>query len=134
LVRRQAGLRTAALAAGVLALGSVLAYPLLTPPAPANPAPAAASIPLTGDLAETGRQLFLAKGCVVCHVNERAMEGASEYSIDFGPNLTRFPADPAYLTRFLESPAAAKPGAEMPDLDLSAGEIEALTAFLVDLD
>jgi len=133
-VRRQVGLLAGALAAGVLVLAGVFAYRLLAVSAaasiPANAAQGAGSIPVTGDLSETGQRLFVAKGCVVCHVNDRALEGAREISVEVGPNLTRFPADPAYLSRFLESPATAKPGTEMPDLGLSADEIEALTAFL----
>lgn len=77
-----------------------------------------------------GQQLFLAKGCVVCHVNSRALKGAEEYSVNVGPNLTNYHADPAFLRRFLAAPAAVRSSSLMPDLGLSAAEIDALVTFI----
>ncbi len=85
---------------------------------------------------EIGRRLFLAKGCVVCHTDDKVKPAAA--SMDnpdipmgtFGPNLTNLQADPAFLQRWLKNPSAVKPGTEMPNLNLSDGEIEALVAFL----
>lgn len=80
---------------------------------------------------ERGRRLFVAKGCVTCHVNREA--GAGDASLSMGPDLTgrRFPAE--YLGRFLADPSiAARGGREvkMPNLHLKPGEIASLVAFL----
>ena len=80
--------------------------------------------------AETGRQLFVAKGCVVCHVNERALDNAVEYSTQAGPNLSAFHSDPAYLRLFLADPSAVRAASNMPNLDLAPDEIESLIAFI----
>jgi cytochrome c oxidase subunit 2 len=77
-----------------------------------------------------GQKLFLAKGCVVCHVHNRAIAQSERYGVEFGPNLTDFSADPGYLKRFLADPAATKPGVEMPNLGLSQAEIDALVEFI----
>ncbi len=78
---------------------------------------------------ERGRQLFVAKGCVTCHVH-RDIEGANAYPV--GPDLTerRFAAD--YLAMYLADPSIRPPtgGNRMPDLGLSRAEITALVAFL----
>ncbi len=71
---------------------------------------------------ERGRHLFVAKGCVSCHLH------------GVGPDLTgkHFAAD--FLTRFLADPAAVIPprpgGATMPNLELRPLEISALVAFI----
>lgn len=81
--------------------------------------------------ADRGLRLFVAKGCVTCHVHpDVAGSGAAK----IGPDLTgrRFDAD--YLRRFLADPNIATTrglgGFEMPNLDLSPPEIAALTAFI----
>ena len=81
--------------------------------------------------AELGRHLFVAKGCVGCHVRREAdlAEGA-----EFGPPLTakRYASD--WLQRFLANPAIPdrpKTGKfVMPNLGLRQAEIAALVAFL----
>lgn len=81
--------------------------------------------------ADQGRRLFVAKGCVGCHVRAEAdlEEGES-----IGPPLTgkRYAAD--YLKRFLADPAMAdRPRSGsfvMPNLNLRPTEISALVAFL----
>ena len=80
---------------------------------------------------ELGRQLFIAKGCITCHVNTKAA-GNSEYlTIDVGaPNLSNFSASPEILFIRLKDPAAAKSDTKMPDLGLKETEIEALIAFI----
>ena len=79
-----------------------------------------------------GEHLFVAKGCLTCHVNK---EIAGRNLLPAGPELTgkKFPAD--YLKRFLADPAQARgTSAEkrdsMPNLNLSKDEIESLTAFI----
>jgi cytochrome c2 len=80
--------------------------------------------------AERGRRLFVAKGCITCHLHR----DLSTTSIGIGPELTarRFP--PEYLARFLANPPAvyaAPAGAlQMPNLHLKPSEIAALIAFL----
>ena len=80
---------------------------------------------------ERGRSLFVAKGCVTCHVHE---EAKADLSVAVGPALTgrRYPAE--YLARFLANPASAvaeRPNAaKMPNLGLKEREIAALVTFL----
>jgi mono/diheme cytochrome c family protein len=80
---------------------------------------------------EQGRALFVAKGCVTCHVHE---EAKAELSTAVGPELTgrRYPAD--YLKRFLANPAIAvaqRPATwQMPNLGLKPREIDALVTFV----
>lgn len=81
--------------------------------------------------AERGKQLFVAKGCVSCHVNERVE--AKGIAADVGPNLTDKTFDPAYLAMWLKNPRIrprTNPNSEMPDLGLSDREVAALTAFV----
>ncbi len=75
-----------------------------------------------------GADLFLAKGCVTCHVHESVPPSIS-YSLQFGPNLTKYRNDPAFIARWLADPAAIRK-TEMPNLHLSTDEIEALVVFL----
>jgi mono/diheme cytochrome c family protein len=70
-----------------------------------------------------GERLFVAKGCVTCHVD-----------IDVGPKLDGRRFEPQYLAQFLANP---KPTANlkanqspMPDLGLKGAEIASLVAFL----
>ena len=73
--------------------------------------------------AERGRRLFVAKGCVTCHVQ-----------IAVGPDLTGKRYDAAYLKQFLADPsrvASARRGTfPMPNLGLKQPEITALVAFI----
>jgi mono/diheme cytochrome c family protein len=79
---------------------------------------------------ERGRRLFVAKGCVGCHVHGD-VPGYS--SIAVGPNLTpkRYQAD--YLAKLLADPSIARtPGKQfaMPNLGLKTQEIASLVAFI----
>jgi mono/diheme cytochrome c family protein len=78
---------------------------------------------------ERGAALFVAKGCVVCHVNGD-LPGYEPISLSIGPDLTHYSNDPAFLGRWLENPAAVRPATAMPGLGLSPAEIDALIAFL----
>ena len=78
---------------------------------------------------ERGAALFVAKGCVVCHANGD-LPGYETISISIGPDLTHYSNDPAFLGQWLANPAAVRPAAAMPDLGLSAAEIDALIVFL----
>lgn len=80
---------------------------------------------------ERGRQLFVAKGCLTCHVHP---EVSGSGVVKVGPDLTgrRFTGD--YLQRFLADPSIATTrgpgGDEMPNLNLAPREIAALAAFI----
>jgi len=110
---------------GLLAIAGGLAFVLLSS---ANAE--TLDVPKAAGPAETGQRLFLAKGCVVCHVNNRALDQSQSVSVEMGPNLTRYANDPAYLRAFLASPGTVKSASEMPTLGLTSGEIDALVLFL----
>ena len=80
---------------------------------------------------ETGRQLFLAKGCITCHYNSRAADRNDYWTIDNGaPDLSNYSSHPEVLSIRLKDPKAAKSDAKMPNLGLKEPEIEALIAFI----
>ena len=105
-----------------------LALPALTVIAPGAPPPP--SLPP----AVFGQRLFVAKGCIDCHVNH-GVSGVKNVG-GIGPDLTgrRFPE--TYLTQVLTDPArmfsrdAEKEGWGMPKLELKKSEIAALAAFM----
>jgi cytochrome c2 len=80
---------------------------------------------------DLGEQIFVVKGCVTCHVNHKIPpELTGSIVVDMGPNLTTFSADTEYLQKWLSNPSSVIPGTEMPNLNLSHAEIEALIAFI----
>lgn len=79
---------------------------------------------------EYGRRLFIAKGCVTCHVNDKAFAKDSIHIEMGAPNLTSFSASPEALFLRLKDPASVKSDTKMPNLNLSETEIEALIAFI----
>jgi len=82
-------------------------------------------------LEESGQQLFIAKGCVTCHVNHKVANESEYWTIDMGaPDLSNFSADPGYLDKWLFKPSAVKSATQMPDLNLSEAERAALIAFI----
>ncbi|MGH9277425.1 MAG: cytochrome c oxidase subunit II, partial [Acidimicrobiales bacterium] len=93
-----------------------------------------AAAPASGPAA-TGFNLFTSKGCAGCHT----IEGLSTGSV--GPNLTHLQSRTTFasvlfdmtapnLAKWLKNPPAEKPGAQMPNLNLTPGEIEQLVAYL----
>ena len=80
--------------------------------------------------AAAGKALFAAKGCATCHVNQRAGIAPGGCCQGVGPDLSNYRNDPAFLRRWLADPAAVRPATQMPNLNLSPTEIEALVAFL----
>lgn len=78
-----------------------------------------------GASAAKGERLFMAQGCYGCHTVGRV-------GTPIGPDLSRVGGKYSrdYLVRWLRDPAAQRPSAHMPRLELSAEEIEALSAFL----
>jgi len=80
---------------------------------------------------EMGRQLFIAKGCITCHLNSRAASSSEYPTIEMGAtNLSKFSASPEALRLRLKDPSSVKSDTKMPNLNLSEAEIEALIAFI----
>jgi hypothetical protein len=104
----------------LLPIRAVAQGPGVTPPAP---------------IAEfdRGHQLFVAKGCSMCHALNEA--GPMQYS-QIGPRLTGRQYPPAYLAEFLADPEksplskATVSQWRMPNLGLKPAEISALVAFI----
>ena len=90
-----------------------------------------AAIASTDSQVELGRDLFIAKGCMLCHLHNET-NGIREFGTDMGPDLTNLTASPDYLRLWLKDPLAAKSTAKMPNLELSDAEIDALIAFIND--
>jgi cytochrome c2 len=80
---------------------------------------------------ELGRDLFIAKGCMLCHSHNETNK-IREFGTDMGPDLTNFNASPEYLRIWLKDPSSVKSTAKMPTLGLSDSEIDALIAFIND--
>ncbi len=80
---------------------------------------------------EQGRDLFIAKGCMLCHSHTET-NNIREYGVDIGPNLTDLTFAPEYLRLWLKDPSSVKPATMMPTLGLSDSEIEALIMFIND--
>jgi hypothetical protein len=80
---------------------------------------------------QMGEALFVAKGCISCHQNDKVTL-VPKRAGGIGPNLTGYTASPEFLRLWLADPPGLKPNTLMPDLDLSETEIEALIAFLED--
>ncbi len=82
------------------------------------------------DNTERGRRLFVAKGCVTCHLHR----DFNAPTIPVGPELTAREFPSAYLSQVLTNPAAVARSlpakATMPNLHLKPAEIAALVAFL----
>jgi len=80
--------------------------------------------------AERGRKLFVAKGCLTCHVHAQ-VPGSGQIAV--GPELTVVRFAPDYLREFLANPQLKTPavaGRVMPNLNLKQNEIASLIAFL----
>src|SRR6267378_6618690 len=86
-----------------------------------------AQAPLAPPAADRGRRLFVAKGCVTCHLH-RDVSGSGVVAV--GPELTNRPLAAEYLRRFLADPSIVGSGNRMPNLSLKQPEIAALIAFL----
>lgn len=152
---RPFGLLTAALVAvTVLMAACTPPPPPAAPPAKDASKPAAATgsgasgsgaagggATVTGDAAN-GRQLFVSKGCIACHV----AQGVPGATGTIGPNLNGI-GDPAkrptltdggrntpeHIREWIQNPQQLKPGTMMPNLGLSDKEASDLTAFLLTL-
>jgi cytochrome c551/c552 len=80
--------------------------------------------------AERGRRLYVAKGCLQCHKNDNAgVSGRFPWATD----LTSKHYTENYLAQVMTNPdkvLPAKEHARMPNLNLKAYEVTALTAFI----
>ena len=94
------------------------------------------STPPADSLQQTGQQVFLSKGCVMCHT----IRGTQANS-RIGPDLTHLasrsmlasgtlPNTPQYLAAWIIDPQRFKKGSNMPATPLSAGDLNALMAYL----
>jgi len=81
---------------------------------------------------ELGQQLFVTKGCVTCHVNTKVPNSYEYWTINLegATNLSNFSASPEILRIRLKDPSSAKSDTQMPQLNLTETEIEALIAFI----
>ena len=132
--RKKARWALALVFVGLLAFGVGLASAANTPSSLAPPASKPASgQPATGKPVtqeEYGKILFIAKGCVTCHNNPRIEPAFTAFRVDVGKDLNNYVAAPEFLRLWLKDPKAVKPKTEMPNLELSEAEIEALIAFV----
>ena len=101
--------------------------------AKAQAAPAAAP---TGDLALRGQQVFQSKTCINCH----AINGTAA-NAQVGPDLTHvasrntlaagtLPNTQDNLSAWIKDPQGIKPGSLMPNVQLTADELNALVAYM----
>jgi cbb3-type cytochrome oxidase cytochrome c subunit len=111
-------------------MNSTMSTPLMPMRVVAAGAPAPQPMPD----ALRGKHLFVAKGCVTCHVHPEMSDWSS---INVGPNLTGRRYAPEVLAAFLDDPeksplskAAAPTYVRMPKLGLDPSEITALVAFV----
>jgi cytochrome c oxidase subunit 2 len=93
----------------------------------------------TDSLATAGRSAFLASGCVLCHSIRGTPAGGRA-----GPDLTHvgsrltlgageFPNTRGHMQGWIGNPQALKPGSRMPQVELSAAELQSITHYLTTL-
>ncbi len=111
-----------------------------------------ARMPEPGSQAEKGMEIFLAGTCIGCHIIDGVNNPDPDTLTVAAPNLTHFGSrevfagatlppqlDPdradweAGLRLWLSDPPTWKPGSFMPELGLTAEEIDALVAYLSSL-
>ncbi|MFZ5920439.1 MAG: c-type cytochrome [Chloroflexota bacterium] len=125
----------AALALTAFALVAGLASFVIGPPVPEVEAQSKLPVKAVGDPSlsqvELGQQLFVAKGCITCHVNRKVPNSSGYFTVGMGaPDLTTFSASAEVLRIRLKDPAQANSATQMPNLGLDEAEIEALIAFI----
>ena len=93
----------------------------------------------TDALQRRGRDVYLSSTCRGCHTIQGTMTAAR-----LGPDLTHLasrpriaagalPNDAPNLAAWIADPQSIKPGTKMPATKMSAGDLSALTAYLVNL-
>jgi cytochrome c oxidase subunit 2 len=99
-----------------------------------------APIPEQGSLEFEGQQIFLGSGCVYCH----NIEGTNA-SGTVGPDLTHIASrrslgagilanNPGNLAGWIVDPQRIKPGNQMPPMDLTGEELQAVLAYMATLE
>jgi cytochrome c oxidase subunit 2 len=84
----------------------------------------------------TGEQVFMSKGCILCHTIRGTPAGGG-----LGPELTHFgsqrsiaadtlPLTHANLVTWIRDPQGTKPGANMPRVEMTESERESLVSYL----
>jgi hypothetical protein len=125
--RRRSRLALGLAAAALLVGAATFITGLAVPEAEAQSQPADPST----SQAEFGERLFVAKGCLTCHLNSKVTLASEYQTIQMGaPDLTKFSASPEALRLRLKDPSSVKSDTRMPNLNLSAAEIEALITFI----
>jgi cytochrome c oxidase subunit II len=98
-----------------------------------------ASVPPRGRQQQTGKQLFESKACAACHTIQGSLASGS-----IGPDLTHLasrhyiaagllPTNRGTIAAWVADPQTLKPGSNMPQVPLTADELNALSAYLADL-
>lgn len=93
----------------------------------------------TDSSARRGREVFFESACIMCH-----SIGGTPAGSNVGPDLTHFASRPsiaagsvpntrAYLAGWIADPQSIKPGAKMPQVQLSANDLRALLDYLESL-
>lgn len=98
-------------------------------------------------LAAEGRELFETEACITCHAirGYQTADGQEAAPIRIAPDLTHFASRERFagasfdvteenLKEWLDNPPAMKAGVQMPDLQLTEEQIDALTAYLLTLE
>src|SRR5687767_9424450 len=93
---------------------------------------ARSTAPVTVSLVERGQQLFVAKGCMTCHVHR---DVKPQLSVPVGADLSDKRYSDVLLAKLLADPSILPPSSTygpfaMPDLQLRQPEIAALVAFI----
>lgn len=89
------------------------------------------------DVTARGRELFRTETCVNCH----AINGVPGANVRVAPDLTHvasrrqlgsgiMPNTPENMRRWITNPQAVKPGALMPDFNLTNEEVDELSEYL----
>ena len=80
------------------------------------------------DGVDAGKRYFMDSGCYGCHI-------VGKMGTPIGPDLSHVGAkySRAYLERWLKDPAALRPSAHMPKLELSEQQAKALADFMSSL-
>ena len=112
-----------------------------------------AVMPAPGSEAERGMEVFLASACIGCHIIDGVNNPDPATLTVASPDLTHFASRHVFagatlpaglnptradweadLRKWLADPPTWKPGSFMPDLGLTADEIDALAAYLSTLE
>ena len=127
--KKHTRLAVSLVAAGLAIAG--LGFTLSTAPASGTGAPTGKYDEIEqGSLEKLGSDLFVAKGCVICHQHADISDSLIAFQTKVGPDLSNYTASPAFLRLWLSDPVEIKPKTQMPDLALNEREIESLISFL----